>query len=140
MIYGWYWIAITVIAIIAEILTKRLVCIWFIPGAIAAAILDFFYPSIAVEIILFIVLSVVSIVLSKVFLSKHKSNTRTKIDSLIGEKCIVTEKIDNFAGCGQAKVNGQIWSARGSFENDVFEVGESLTVVALEGVKLICKK
>ena len=66
--------------------------------------------------------------------------TKTNIDSIIGEKCVVTEKIDNFAGCGQAKVKGQVWSARGLYDDDEFEVGETLRIVAIEGVKIICKK
>ncbi len=140
MIYGWYWIAVIVIAIIAELVTEQLISIWFVPGAMAATILDFLYPSLALEIILFLVLSGVGIILTKLVFTKHNKDTRTNIDAIIGEKCIVTEKIDNFAGCGQARVNGQVWSARGSLESDTFEVGESLTVVAIEGVKLICKK
>ena len=62
------------------------------------------------------------------------------LESVIGERCVVTERIDNFAGCGQVKVNGQGWSARGAYDDDTFEVGESLMVVAIEGVKLICKR
>ena len=62
------------------------------------------------------------------------------LESVVGEKCVVTERIDNFAGCGQVKVNGQGWSARGAYDDDTFEVGESLRVVAIEGVKLICKR
>lgn len=62
------------------------------------------------------------------------------INAIIGEKCIVTEAIDNFAGCGEVKVNGQIWSARGVSDDDSFEVGERLRVVAIEGAKLICRK
>ena len=50
------------------------------------------------------------------------------------------EKVDNFAGCGQVKVKGQVWSARSVCEDDVFDVGDVLSVVAIEGVKVICKK
>ncbi len=64
----------------------------------------------------------------------------TDIDLVVGEKCVVTDRIDNAAGCGQVKVNGQNWSARGAYDNDVFEVGETLRIVAIEGVKLICRK
>ena len=53
---------------------------------------------------------------------------------------LVTEKIDNFAGCGQVKVKGQFWSARGFYDDDVFECGESLRIVAIEGVMVVCKK
>ena len=56
------------------------------------------------------------------------------------KRCVVTETIDNFAGCGQVKVNGQSWSARGTYDDDVFEVGETLKIVAVEGVRLICNK
>jgi membrane protein implicated in regulation of membrane protease activity len=62
------------------------------------------------------------------------------IDEIIGEKCKVIETVDNYAGCGLVKVRGQMWSARGVDENDIFETGESLTIVAIEGAKLICRK
>ena len=78
----------------------------------------------------------------KNFINKIRINDDkdVSLESVIGEKCIVTERIDNFAGCGQVKVNGQGWSARGAYDDDSFEVGEILMVVAIEGVKLICKK
>ena len=61
-------------------------------------------------------------------------------ENIVGKKCTVIEKIDNFAGCGQVKVNGQGWSARAAYDDDVFEVGEILSIVAVEGVRLICIK
>ncbi len=140
MIYGWYWIAVIILAIVIELLTEQLVSIWFVPGAIVATVIDFFYPSLALQIVLFLVLSACGIILTKFVFTKTKGDTRTNIDAIIGEKCVVTEKIDNFAGCGQARINGQIWSARGAAEGDSFEVGEVLNIVAIEGVKLICKK
>ncbi len=74
----------------------------------------------------------------KFFFGKHAS--KSGIDTVIGEKCVVTEKIDNFAGCGEVRVRGQIWAARGAGEFDIFEVGETLRIVAIEGVKLICRR
>jgi len=71
---------------------------------------------------------------------RFRKSRETSIEAIVGERCVVVEKIDNFAGCGQVKVNGQFWSARGAGEDDVFEIGEVLNIVALEGVKLICKK
>ena len=69
-----------------------------------------------------------------------KNKNKNSIDAIIGEKCVVVEKIDGFAGCGEVRVNGQVWSARGVFEDDVYEEGACLHVVAIEGVKLICRK
>ena len=61
-------------------------------------------------------------------------------DGIVGERCVVTEQIDNYAGCGQVRVKGQVWSARGVMEGDVFSEGETLKIVAIEGAKLVCKK
>ena len=75
--------------------------------------------------------------------AKNKKNNQDgefTIESIIGKKCVVVERIDNFAGCGQVKIGSQSWSARGTYDNDCFEVGEVLDIVAIEGVKLICKK
>ncbi len=59
-------------------------------------------------------------------------------DNIVGKRCVVTEKVDNFAGCGQVKVNGQSWAARSAYDEESFEVGETLSIVAIEGVRLVC--
>lgn len=69
-----------------------------------------------------------------------RKKKQTDIESIVGERCVVTDRINNAAGCGQVKVNGQNWSARGAYAEDVFEIGETLRIVAIEGVKLICRK
>ena len=142
MVYWWFWLAIIVLAIVVEVFTEQLVSIWFIPGALISILVDLLDGKLIWQVIVFLAISVVGIIIGKKFLSKYKNgnSNKTNIDAIIGEKCIVTEKIDNFAGCGQAKVHGQVWSARGVLEDDVFEPGEILQIVAIEGVKLICKK
>jgi membrane protein implicated in regulation of membrane protease activity len=61
-------------------------------------------------------------------------------NGIVGERCVVVEQINPSAGCGEVKVKGQIWAATGVSDNDVFEEGENLKVVAMKGAKLICKK
>lgn len=72
------------------------------------------------------------------FFFKRKKSV--DIDSIVGERCVVTDRVDNYRGCGQVKVNGQSWAARGAYDDDVFEPGETLRIVAIEGVKLIVRK
>ncbi len=69
-----------------------------------------------------------------------KNHSGISLDSIVGERCKVVEVIDNFAGCGLVKVKGQVWAARSVNEDDIFEAGEKLSVVAIEGVKLVCKR
>ncbi len=139
---GWIWIGILVASVVIEFITDQFVSIWFAPAAIVAVILDFVEVKPIWQILVFLLIAAAGIVFIRRFLTKTSLNTRTKtnIEAIVGSKCVVTEKIDNYAGCGQAKIGGQIWSARGVGEEDVFEIGEVLTVVAIEGVKLICKK
>ena len=142
MSYGWGWIAIIVIAIIIGILTDQLISIWFVPGAIVATILDYCDVPLIWQILSVLVLAFVGIIFAKTVLVKVMPSqiTKTNIEAIIGERCVVTEKIDNYAGCGQVKIKGQIWSARGVGDDDIFEIGDTLHVVAIEGVKVICKK
>ena len=140
---AWLWIGIIIAAVGVETITDQLVSIWFVPAGIVAAIMEFCGAQEYWQIIVFLIVAIVGIVFAKTVLPKilpRSSDNRTNIDAIIGEKCVVTERIDNYASCGQARVRGQVWSARGVGENDVFEVGEILNIVAIEGVKLICKK
>ena len=91
---------------------------------------------IAIALITLCIITIAYFVMKRYGVFKSSSG----IDTIVGEKCLVTETIDNFAGCGQIKVKGQLWSARAFFDDDVFESGETLRVVALEGVRAVCKK
>ena len=74
------------------------------------------------------------------FGKKNAQDKEFTPDNIVGKRCVVVDKIDNFAGCGQVKVNGQGWSARSAYDEDCFDVGEVLSIVAVEGVRLVCVK
>ncbi len=74
------------------------------------------------------------------FTKKNKQEKEFNPDIIVGKKCVVIEAVDNYAGCGQVRVNGQSWSARAAYDEDRFEVGETLKIVAVEGVRLVCVK
>ena len=74
------------------------------------------------------------------FGKKNTQDQEFSPETIVGKRCVVVEKIDNFAGCGQVKVNGQGWSARSAYDEDCFDVGEVLSIVAVEGVRLVCVK
>ncbi|MDY3845323.1 MAG: NfeD family protein [Eubacteriales bacterium] len=135
------WIIVSILAAIIEALTTALVSMWFIPAGIIAAVMALLDVDVKWQIVVFLVISIACIALQKTVLKKFmkKADTRTNIDTIIGEKGIVTEKIDNLVGLGQVKVKGLYWAAR-SVDGVNYDVGDVLTVVAIEGVKLICKK
>ena len=75
-----------------------------------------------------------------IFKKKGNKLAGFDLESVIGERCTVTERIVSGSGCGMVRVKGTEWAARGTGEDDCFEVGEALKVVAVEGVRLICRK
>ena len=64
---------------------------------------------------------------------------KTNADRIIGMTAIVTEPINNTEGKGQAKVEGQIWTARSS-DNQVIPAGEQVIIESINGVKIIVSK
>lgn len=137
------WLGVIVLAVIVEAITFTLVSIWFVPGALVSMILAFI-PGMPlwVQIVTFLVITLLLLIFLKPIANKLLIGKRvaTNADAVIGEKAVVTEAISNLEAKGQVKVKGQIWTARAADKNATYEVGEVLNVIAIEGVKLICKK
>ncbi len=136
-----FWIAVIVLSVIAEVNTAALVAIWFMPSAIVATVLAFFNVPIFVQALVFTALSALFIIFSKTIFNKtlRPNHTPTNADAVIGETAIVTERICNIENKGLVKVRGQIWSAK-SADGAELEEGETVSVISIEGVKLICRK
>ena len=135
------WLALILVAGVVEVLTAPLIALWFVPGAFVAMILAFCNVPIYVQVIVFILLSAACLALAKTVFRKffQPKNEKFNIDAIIGEKCLVTEKIDNIAGRGAVKVKGLEWAARMLSDDVVVDEGARVEVIAVEGVKLICK-
>lgn len=76
--------------------------------------------------------------LAKKLLSKKAE--RMNADRFIDEEAVVVQKISNVLGEGQVKSKGTIWSAKTEDENETVDVGETVVIKRIEGVKVIVKK
>lgn len=136
-----FWGIILAIAVITEFATLNLVSIWFIFGAIVSLIAALLGASIALQFILFVVLSGVGFLIF-FFAIKPRLAKRvvraTNADRIIGQEGVVIEPIDSIKGTGQIKVQGQVWSARVEGEGTIAE-GELVHVLGIAGVKAIVK-
>ncbi len=138
----WIWLSVMVMALICEGITTALISIWFVPGAIISIVLATLEVEVWIQAVVFFVVSVVSVIVFQSLFRKklrREKKTATNLDRVIGENAIVTETIDNLRSVGCVKVNGQLWSAR-SDSGDVINDGEIVEIVAVSGVKLICRK
>lgn len=121
-----------------EALTIQLVSIWFMLGAIAAFIAACCNISFGLQLIIFAVISVILLLLTRPVIKKFFSTgiEPTNFDSCIHRTGIVTETINNLQNKGQVKIGGQIWSAK-SLNNEVIPVNTEVVVEKIEGVKVI---
>jgi len=131
------WCAVLAVAALAEIFTRRLIALWFVPASAVGIVLSFCVPAPHWQILTVLALGGVGVLLARLFLHTRREVTPS---SMIGKSCTVTERVESFGGCGQVCVDGQYWAARSLRAEDTYSRGETVVVVAVEGVKLICKK
>lgn len=136
------WLMIFVVLLIIEIFTMGLTTIWFAGGAVIAFVLAFVGFGVPVQIIVFLLTSIILLVLTRPLAVKffNKERQRTNAESLIGQKAIVLEKIDSLRGEGRAEVNGMEWSAKTDEPEEIIEAGEIVVIEGIQGVKLIVRK
>lgn len=137
-----FWLILTIICIVVEIGTVGLVSIWFAGGALIACFLDMADVHVIVQVITFLVVSLLLLIATRPLAKRwlNSNRTKTNYEGVIGKVVRVTERIDNFNDTGTALVNGQEWTARSESDNISFEQGELAQVINITGVKLVVKK
>ena len=136
------WGIVALASLVAEIATRVRVALCIFLAALICVPVSLFAENPALEIALFLLLSCLSLCLRFVFTRPKRMKADEGLDEekIVGSRCRVTERIDNAAGSGQAKCHGLDFAARALDDDDVFEAGNTVTVVALEGVRLVCKR
>lgn len=134
------WLVILAVMIVMEIVTLGLTTIWFGIGAIGAAVAAWIGYGFWVQLLVFAVLSLVSMAVFRPLAVKYlnRDKEKTNIDEVVGKTVVVTKQIDNEMAAGEVQLNGMSWTAR-SESGRVIPEQERVTVVSVEGVKLIVK-
>lgn len=133
------WLIAMVVLLVVEAIVPGLVSIWFALGALAALISALLGAPLWLQVLWFLLVSVAALILTRP-LAKKYINAKvvpTNADMLVGRECIVKEKIDNIAGTGAVAVEGKVWSARMAEDGVKADTGEVVSVLRIEGVKLI---
>lgn len=137
-----FWLVVLIITIVVEVATLGLTSIWFAGGALVAVIAAALHAPLAVQVVLFLLVSLLLLFFTRPIAVKYfnKDRIRTNVESLIGRQAIVISEIDNLQGIGQVTVGGQEWSARSHDDNLKLPVGAVVDIVAINGVKLIVRE
>ena len=136
------WIVLLIVAVVVELITMGLTSIWFAGGALVALIASALNGPLWLQIACFVVVSVLLLLFTRPIAVKYfnKDRVKTNAESIVGQQAIVLSQVDNLQGIGQVSVGGQEWSARSVSDDEILEPGNVVEVVAISGVKLICKQ
>lgn len=133
------WMILLVLLVVIELATMGLTTIWFAGGALVATVAAACNAPLFLQIALFLIVSVAMLVFTRPIALRYfnRDRVRTNVDSLAGERGIVTGRIDNMQGCGQVTINGMEWTARSSEDGGSIPEGTVVEVKAVDGVKVI---
>ena len=136
------WLILLVIFILVEIATVGLLTIWFAGGALAAFFVSLSQLGAAVQVIVFLIVSLILVLLIRPLAQKkfNSGHIRTNAQTLIGEDAVVLEPIDNLQSKGRVMIRGQEWSARSVDDKEKFEKDEVVQVMLISGVKLMVRR
>ena len=133
------WLALTAVLLIIEIATLGLTTIWFAAGALFAFLAALIGLNAGIQIGVFVVVSVVLLFFTRPLAVKYLNTktVKTNTEALVGKTARVIVDINNLKSQGQVVINGLEWTARSSDDTIVFKTGDFVTIVGIEGVKLI---
>jgi len=135
----WIWVALVIIFALIEVFTLGLTTVWFAIAALLMVFLSFIKIPLTVQILIFLVISTLLLIFTRpLAVKKFKiGQEKTNVDSLIGKHALVVKTIGEFER-GEAKINGQIWSARSEDNTEIIE-GSKCEILRIEGVQLIVR-
>lgn len=136
------WLAVLAVLLIVEAITAGLTTIWFAGGALAAAVASYLGAGAFVQWILFLCVSLVLLIFTRPLAVKYMNRgvAKTNVNSLIGQKAVVIQEIDNLNQTGQVRISDIEWMARASLDGDIIPENAIVVIKEIQGVKLIVEK
>ncbi len=132
------WMVSFIVLTLIEIFTINLVTIWFAIGALVSFFVSLCTENIGLQILVFIVISLITLLFTKKAVNKIKDKEMvpTNLDRVIGQIGIVTENIKPLEP-GEVKVDGKKWTA---IADEEIDINDEVKILSINGVKLKVEK
>lgn len=110
----------------------------FAVGALGGAATAGLGGGIVAQVIVFSVVSVALLVFVRplAYRNRQRPEHRSGVDALKGRQAVVLERVDGGAG-GRIKLGGEVWSARALESGRVFDPGQHVDVVEIDGATAV---
>jgi len=135
------WLGAFAVFGLVEAATAGLTSIWFALGALAALIATALGAQMWLQVTIFLLTSALTLAVTRPLIRRYgrRRTVPTNADRALGRTARVTEDIDNRLSAGTVYVDGKTWTAR-SADGSAIPKDAMVTVVAMEGVKLIVRR
>ena len=129
------WLVVAFVAAILEVSIPHFGSVFVSAGAIAAAATAFFGYPVPLQVAVFVVVMVVSLVglRSRLLGKLGGQGVPSRTDQVIGRNGLVTSDIDPTVGTGRVNVAGEDWAAR---SKETIASGTRIRVVGADGIVL----
>jgi membrane protein implicated in regulation of membrane protease activity len=136
----WILIALTLFGL--EVLTLSFVALYPAIGSLAAALAAALGGEIGIQVIVFAVVTVVTLLLTRkplLRLMRRMPNVPSNASNVVGRRAVVVIAIDPGPGQrGQVRVGTEHWSAKSENERPI-GVGTTVEVARIDGVALVVR-
>ena len=139
--WRWIWLIAAVVLGIAEMLAPAFFILPFAIGAVAAGILAWFSIALPLQLLVFIVVSILMLIALQRFMQKEEREVPVVVGATRyeGRRATVLEDVDRRAGTGEVRMDTEVWRAttRG---DAVIHAGTEVTVVEVSGTRLVVER
>lgn len=132
------WLILAALLGVAEVLTLTFFLGAVALAAVVAALVASAGGNLVLQLLAFVVASVLSIWLLRPVARRHVHTPpaiRTGTAALVGKAAVVLERVDDHGG--RVRIGGEEWSARAFFEGQVLEPGTRVEVAKIEGASAL---
>lgn len=139
-IYFWGWLILALLLFVAEIFTTAFVLAAFGVGALAAAGAALLGLELPMQLLAFVVVSVVSVLLTRRFADRI-SGTQPEnvgVDRVLGKRAVVLRDIDPAAASGMVRVDREEWRAE-SVDGTAIAAGAVVEIIGVSGVRVVVR-
>ena len=134
------WLAVAAIAAIIEAFSWGLVTMWFVVGALAAFGVAFAGFDLAVQLVVFLVVSIACLVLLRPVIIKYRKHGEAHEATPVGSEAVVVEEVDPESMRGRVETPDHMTWAALSSDGTTIEVGAHVRVVEQKSVKLVVER
>ncbi len=136
--WQWLWVGAAVVLGLGELLTAGFFLLPFAVGAAAAAILAFLGVGFALQLVTFVVISVVFLAVLQRFAKEEQRDGPEPAGAgrFQGKHAVVLESINRLEGTGSVRMDTEQWRATTDGDEEI-PIGEEVVITEVRGTRLV---